>query len=193
MRFAAALSLAAVQALCFGADLQIRQDASPLRLFVEKTGLYSGKTHVFEFHSYSGSLQLNEANPSASQVNLTVRAASFQLKDEWVSEKNREEIVSYTRSDKVLWVEKFPEIRFQSSSAEKTTDGWRVTGQLAVRGVEKPVTLTVTESRQGLSITFTGKAAFGMRQFGIKPPSAALGLIGTKDEMRLEFAVQAVP
>jgi polyisoprenoid-binding protein YceI len=190
MRLTAVLLFAPI--LCAGADYRLQPEGNPLRLMVDKTGIYSGKTHVFEFHGYSGAMRLEESQPSASTVSLVVKAADFRLMDEWVNEKDRQSIIDYTKSDKVLDVARFPEIQFRSTSAEKTADGWRVTGQLEIRKIEKPVVLTVGQSRDGDALTFTGRLTFGMKQFGIKPPSAALGLIGTKDEMRLEFNVKAV-
>jgi hypothetical protein len=39
--------------------------------------------------------------------------------------------------------------------------------------------------------TFTGSATVRITDFGLKPPSAALGVIGTKDEMTFSFVLRA--
>lgn len=44
-----------------------------------------------------------------------------------------------------LDVEKYPEITYKSSSFEKAGSGWKVKGELTIRGVSKPVELTVTD------------------------------------------------
>ena len=36
-----------------------------------------------------------------------------------------------------------------------------------------------------------GDANISMKEFGLKPPSAMLGLVGTKDKMQLRFLVWA--
>ena len=43
----------------------------------------------------------------------------------------------------------------------------------------------------GGSLRFAGSTTFGMKAYGIKPPSALLGAIGTRDEMDLTFRLRA--
>src|SRR2546423_896219 len=51
---------------------------------------------------------------------------------------------THLRSADFFDVEKYPEIRFVSTQAEPSDDGWTLTGDLTMHGVTKPVTLAVT-------------------------------------------------
>jgi hypothetical protein len=43
------------------------------------------------------------------------------------------------------------------------------------------------EQREGTVIAVSGRATVRLHDYGIKPPKAALGAIGTKDEVIIEF------
>lgn len=180
----AALLLVPVQ----GGELSIAPESRPLRLIVEKTGLMSGKEHTLEFRSYRGSVVVDETNPSRSRVRLEVDAGEFALLDDWVSEKDHRKIVAFTKSGEMLDTGNHPRIEFQSEAVTRNGEGtYEVSGQLRIRGVARPVKLRLELRREGESMRAAGKARFPMSSFGLKPPSAALGLIGTKDEMELSF------
>ena len=88
----------------------------------------------------------------------------------------------------MLDVARFPQIRFVSTAVNGDTAGaFQVNGNLTVRGIAKPVTLSVKR----IGNSYEGETRFPMSAFGIKPPKAALGAIGTKDEMTIRFAVGA--
>ncbi|MBM3725011.1 MAG: YceI family protein [Acidobacteria bacterium] len=156
------------------------------RLLVDKTGLLSGKTHIFEFSGYEGSIEFDAANPERSSVNFSVDAASIQCLDTWVNEKDRAKVLATARKE-MLAIEQFPRITFQST-AVSGTGPFIVRGQLTVRGVTRPVEVNVERKAAG---AWEGKAALRLTAFGLKPPSAVLGAIGTKDEMRIEFHLKA--
>ncbi len=160
-----------------------------IHLEVEKTGLWSGRKHDFTFGRYRGTVLYDRDNPAQSQVQLTVEAASIISHDAWVSESDRKKLIDYTLGPHVLDVKRYPEITFASSRiAPAGAAAYDVEGMLTIRGVPKPVIVHVT-ARPDFS--FQGTAVLRMTAWGIKPPSAALGLIGTKDEMRFSFTLEA--
>jgi len=174
-----------------GVEFPIQAKGSVLRILVDKTGIYSGKRHILEFSGLDGKLVLDESNPAAAKVELQVKASEFELRDDWLSSKDSKSVSEYAVSDKVLDAGHHPVIRFQSTSVERLqADTWNVKGQLEIRGISKPVELLARQTGSGNALAFEGNANFGMKQFGIKPPSAALGLIGTKEQLRLEFRLK---
>jgi hypothetical protein len=70
-----------------------------LALTVEKTGLWSGRKHVFEFRTFQGLLRYDGANPSRSEVELEIEAASAACNDTWLSEKDRAKVLAFLFHD----------------------------------------------------------------------------------------------
>jgi polyisoprenoid-binding protein YceI len=164
-------------------------DASKLELRVAKTGLYRGKVHVFTFPNYTGSLLYDAMKPEASQAILTISARDIKLMDTWLSAKDFKSVQEYALKD-MLAAEKYPDITF-SSTAVRATDSshFEVRGTLTIRGIPKPAVLNVGLNEK----RFQGEATVRLTDYGLKPPKAALGLVGTQDEMRFSFSLAPMP
>ena len=162
---------------------------SRFALEVAKTGLMSGKKHVFVFEKYQGHLEYDAENPERSSVELTIQSGSLVIKDDWVNEKEREKIADEALNKK-LAVGQYPEMKFRSKAirAAGGEGKYEVEGDLTIRDVTRPVRVSVSlqEESKGL-LRFEGEAVVKMKDYGMKPPSAALGLIGTKNEMTVSF------
>ncbi len=88
------------------------------------------------FTKWGGTIQLDDQNPAASQVEVHIDASSIDTND-----ANRD---GHLKADSFFDVAKYPEITFKSTKVEATgKDQFRVTGDLTLRGVTKPVTLDV--------------------------------------------------
>jgi polyisoprenoid-binding protein YceI len=158
---------------------------SQLNLYVEKTGLLSGKKHHFVFERYEINIDLNETSPEQSQVQLKIDAGSIVCKDTWVSAKDLVKI-SKTALEDMLAAARFPAIVFRSTSMRQESGGvFGVEGILTIRDVTKPVLVRVKRDYGA----FSGTAVVRLTDFKLKPPSTALGLIGTKDEMTFSFVL----
>jgi polyisoprenoid-binding protein YceI len=162
-------------------------------LEVEKTGLMSGRKHLFLFERYQGWLRFDAASPERSSVELLVEAASLACQDTWVKPKEIAKIEKTAREE-MLAAEQYPQIRFRSEAVvRKGEEEFEVRGGLTLRGRTEPVTVLVRRlSVQGTHMRFQGSATVRLKDYGLKPPSALLGAIGTKNEMRVEFVVSAL-
>jgi polyisoprenoid-binding protein YceI len=161
-----------------------------IALEVEKTGFLRGKKHLFLFSRFEGKLMLDSNAPGEARVELKIASASIECKDTWVSAKDLKKIQEHAETE-MLAVKRFPEIRFTSTRV--TAQGgnrFQVEGTLTIRDTGKPVTLDVTLDPQMLVID--GRSVFKMSGYGMKPPSALLGTIGTKDEMTVTLHVKPV-
>jgi polyisoprenoid-binding protein YceI len=167
--------------------------ANAFELYIHKTGFLSGKVHRFVFDQYEGEIKLDVANPENATVELTVQSASAMCRDAWLSAKDQKKVLEFAKD--MLDAERYPTIRFVSSSIRKLpADVFEVQGNLTIRDITKPVTVNVKMLPQpDGSMKFEGSSKFKMTSLGLKPPSAALGTIGTKDEMMFEFKQIAVP
>jgi polyisoprenoid-binding protein YceI len=164
------------------------------QLTVEKTGLFKGKKHVFEFGRYQGAVRFDPEQPAASTVRFEIEASSAVLKDQWLNEKDFKKVHQYALQD-MLDAAHHPQLVFQSTRVEAAGSAqYRVAGTLVVRGISKPceVMVTVKEQNGGL-LLLEGRAVIRITDFGLKPPSAALGAIGTRNEMEVAFTLTALP
>jgi polyisoprenoid-binding protein YceI len=162
---------------------------SRFALEVAKTGLLSGKKHLFLFDRYQGTLHFDAAAPEKSRVELSIESASIECKDNWVSAEDLKKVMAMAIGPEMLEVSKHPHIRFVSSSVAKSGEGYSVQGELTIKGVAKPVTVAVSMSPRGDGLVFKGKAEVKLRDYGLKPPGAAFGVVGTKNEMQVDFSV----
>lgn len=161
---------------------------SRFALEVEKTGLLKGKKHLFLFERYSGVLAMDVQYPERSKIELDIESRSAVLKDDWVSDKDVKKILDVTQMD-MLDSAKYPKLHFVSTAVAAAANGhFTVTGNLTIRNITNPVTVAVV-SKGGE--VFEGTAKVKLTDFKLKPPSAAFGTIGTKDEMTVMFTLKA--
>jgi polyisoprenoid-binding protein YceI len=185
--FALTILAAAFSTLASAQPKSIDVKQSTITIHVGRAGLFSalGHDHVVQAPIAAGTI---DENPSRPQVEFRVTARELKVMDPDVKPEERAEIQRDMLGPKVLDSERFPEIRFRSTSIERSGDGkWKVSGELTQRGETRPVQATVT----GGNGQYRGTAKFKQTDFGIKPVSAAGGTIKTKDELRIEFEIRA--
>lgn len=106
-----------------------------------------------KFNSFSGTIDFNEADPARSSIDVSIDVASIDTRDE-----KRD---GHLKSGDFFDVEKFPTASFKSTKVEKTSDSTaKVTGDLTLRGVSRPVVLDVTYAGQAKSPWGTTSAGF---------------------------------
>jgi polyisoprenoid-binding protein YceI len=154
-----------------------------LSLEVEKTGLLRGKKHVFVFGKYHGTVEHNEQKPELSKVQMEIESKSIMSEDTWVSDKDKVKIMKAALND-MLAADKYPTITFVSNHVTlRAPAQFDITGTLSMRGVIQPATVSVTKTGDA----YDGTSVINMKDFGMKPPTAALGAVGTKPLMTLKF------
>jgi polyisoprenoid-binding protein YceI len=156
---------------------------SKITVYVGKAGAFSAFGHD---HEVSAPIASGDVDPDAHRVEFTVRSASMKVLDPKVSDKDREEIQKNMVGPEVLNVEKYPEIRFRSVTAERSGDSWTVKGELTLHGQTQPVTVSAKEQAGH----YTGSTKVKQTDFGIKPVKVAGGTVKVKDELRIDFDIQ---
>jgi polyisoprenoid-binding protein YceI len=165
---------------------------STFTLEVFKTGLQAGKKHFLFFEQYAGEIDYNAKAPEESAVRFTVEARSVTCKDQWVKPADRKKVVEAALND-MMAASQYPQITFESSSIAGTGKGqFEISGGLTVRGITKPIVFQAAVKPVGeLRLEIDGDAQISLKDYGLKGPSAELGLVGTKDQMLLRFLVWA--
>jgi polyisoprenoid-binding protein YceI len=96
-----------------------------------------------QFGKVEGTLEFDQANPTKSSVSVTIPLASVN--------SNVEKLNEHLQSPDFFDAAKFADATFKSTKVEKgaMADHLKVTGDLTLHGVTKPVVLDVTVNKVG--------------------------------------------
>ncbi|MBV8640437.1 MAG: YceI family protein, partial [Verrucomicrobia bacterium] len=135
-------------------------------------------------------IQLDEANPEQSSVEVTIKTASIDT-----GVKMRDDDL---RSPNFFDAKKFPEITFKSSAVKKTGDNTAdVTGNLTMHGVTKEVVLKVELLGKGAgpkNSTVSGwdaSTALKRSDFGLNWNQVIEGTQMVGDDVQIELHIEA--
>ena len=94
------------------------------------------------FREVAGTFRFDEQTEALSDVTVTVKTASV-----FTNHEKRDE---HLRKEDFFWTAKHPEMTFTMTSAQKISERTgKMTGNLTLRGVTKPVTFDVTLNKVG--------------------------------------------
>ena len=157
---------------------------SKLTVRAFKSGLFSGFADNHEIQAPIASGMIDEA---AGRVKFKVESGKMKVLDPQMKPARRQEVQDKMLGPEVLDSTRFPEIRFESNSVERSGDSYVVHGNLSLHGVTKPVDINV-RSENG---AYTGTCTLKQHEFGIEPISIAGGTVKVKDELKIEFDIRA--
>ena len=117
------------------------------------------------FTKWDGRFEFNEADPASAKVDVHIDVASI---DTHVEARD-----THLRSPDFFDAEHFPEITFRSTKVEKTGNDYRLTGDLTIRGVTRPVVLdaeyagSMTDPYGNTRAGFAARTTIDRRDFGL--------------------------
>jgi polyisoprenoid-binding protein YceI len=143
------------------------------------------------FTSFEGTAHVDTANPAASKVDVRIKTESI---DTGVADRD-----AHLRSADFFDAEKNPEITFRSTDVERDGDDWKVTGDLTISGISKPVTIDFESTGSArdpfgnIRIGFEGRTTISRKDWGLTW-NAALETGGflVSDKIKLEFDISAI-
>jgi polyisoprenoid-binding protein YceI len=144
------------------------------------------------FTDFEGTAHVDAADPARSVAKVVLKVAGIDT--------GNEQRDGHLRSADFFDVEDHPEITFVSTGIERIDDeDFRVTGDLTVKGITKPVTVGLTFNGSAkdpfgnLRAGFEGSATVNRKEWGLTW-NAALETGGflVSDKIKLEFDVSAV-
>jgi polyisoprenoid-binding protein YceI len=154
-------------------------------------------TYIAPFTDLTASLKFDPKNPTAMQVQATIRAASVETH---YPDPALDFNAIVTGPD-FLDAAQFPEITFTSTTVTLTGDNSAdVTGNLTLHGITRPITLSVTYNGgwgamsldpAGARIGFSATGAFNRSDFGITYGIPAPGTtMGVSDRVEIELEAE---
>ncbi|MCA9177850.1 MAG: YceI family protein [Planctomycetales bacterium] len=166
-------------------------------IFVGKSGF--GHEHGVEGLLSSGTLQLGAAQ-NAGQLVFDMRTfdADTPVARKYVGlkgttdESTRKQVNDNMRGAAVLDVSRYPTATFKINAArqlaQKSRNGnlqYLLDGVFTLHGVSRPLQVAVVSIPQQGATRVAGNFEIQQTQFGIKPFSKGLGLVGVTDELRI--------
>ncbi len=143
------------------------------------------------FGQFSGSLNLNGDDPTASSGEVTIEAASIDT--------NNADRDAHIRSNDFLALDQYPQIEFRTTSIEGGPVHYRATGDLTVRGVTKPVTLEVDFTGSAVDpwgqtrVGFEGSTVVNRKDWGVSWNAALeAGGVLVSEKVTLEFEIAGI-
>jgi polyisoprenoid-binding protein YceI len=144
------------------------------------------------FNEFSGSGYFDAEDPSASHLELTIEATSIDTRS-----ADRD---AHLRGNDFFAMDEYPQITFASTAVEAVDEGtYRVTGDLTIKGVTKPVTVdlsyegTATDPFGHDRLGLEGSVVVNRKDWGLtwNAPLEAGGVL-VSEKVTLEFEVSAV-
>jgi polyisoprenoid-binding protein YceI len=185
------LTLALVPALAFGQTSTWNIDSAHSHASFSIRHLVISNVRG-EMGKVTGTVTLDDKDITRSTVEATIDVTGIDTR-----EPKRDE---HLRSPEFFDAAKYPTITFKSTKVEKEGDGLKVTGNLTMRGVTKPVTLEVAGptaeikdpwgmARRGVS----AKAKLNRQDYGVSWSKALEGggaVVG--NDVNIELEVELV-
>jgi polyisoprenoid-binding protein YceI len=141
------------------------------------------------FEDFNGTIWVAE-NPLQSRVEFEARAASVTT-----GAADRD---AHLRSPDFLDAESYPIVRFESTGLDRVGSGWKLTGDLTIRGVTRSVTFDMefegvaTDPYGNAKAAFSARGEIDRRDWGLEwnVPLETGGVL-VSEKLKVEFDVEA--
>jgi polyisoprenoid-binding protein YceI len=144
-----------------------------------------------QFGAFTGTARIDEANPAASKVDLSIDVASVET-----GSADRD---GHLKSGDFFDAETYPTITFTSTEVERDGDDWNITGDLTIKDVTKPVTIEFEQTGSAVDpfgntrVGFEGDVTVNRKDWGLTWNAALeTGGVLVSEKIKLEFDVSAI-
>jgi polyisoprenoid-binding protein YceI len=172
--------------------------ASHVLIEVGKTGMFgfAGHAHEVLAPSVTGRVSVEPNDWQRSSVSLEFNAAALKVNGKGEPPSDVPQVQQVMLSAQVLDVKRFPTVAFRSrrvSGAPPAVNGvaLAIEGDLTLHGVTRPLTIHASATLQADRLTARGTFVIKQTDFGIRPVTAGGGTVKVKDEVQVEFVLEA--
>ena len=143
------------------------------------------------FAEVTASGHIDPAHPHNTKIEATINTASIRT--------HNEQRDNDLRSSNFLEIDKYPTITFKSTNIEHTGgDRYKVTGDLTIKGVTKPVTLNVVkygefnDPAMGHRIGYAAETQINRKDFGMNFAAMLDGKFVVSNEIQINIEGEIV-
>lgn len=138
-----------------------------------------------KFTSYDAKVEFDDATKTFKKLVANIDTNSI---DTGIEKRD-----NHLRSDDFFAVEKFPKMTFEMTSYKADGDDGKMTGNLTIRGITKPVVLEVEDiAILGDKVGFSLEGKINRQDFDLKWNKAIeLGGVAVSDEVKIKVDIEA--
>jgi polyisoprenoid-binding protein YceI len=140
-----------------------------------------GISHSGGWSAYSGAATVPEGDFTKAQLKLVIDMKTTNSDDKDLTDK--------LVSDLFFDIEKYPTSEFVSTGIEKADDGYNMSGNLALKGVTKNITIPVTIEMDDETLYIEAEFSINRKLWGIDYDGLADAVI--YDDVLVTFAIEA--
>ncbi|SNS78015.1 Polyisoprenoid-binding protein YceI [Ekhidna lutea] len=143
------------------------------------------------FEDFSGTVRYNPGDIEKTSVTMSVDVGSIDTDGEWRDKD--------LKSDNWFDAEKYPKMYFESTSVEKTNEGFNITGDLTIKETTKQVVINMNppsgimkDVRGDSQVIFTGSLTIDRTDYGVKGERWSVvkeGITGVDDMVNIELSI----
>ena len=144
-----------------------------------------------QFGAFTGTARIDEANPAASKVDLSIDVTSIET-----GSGDRD---GHLKSADFFDAEQFPTITFTSTDVKRDGSDWTITGDLTIKDATLPVTIEFEHTGSArdpfgnLRVGFEGETTINRKDWGLTWNAALeTGGVLVSEKIKLEFDVSAI-
>jgi polyisoprenoid-binding protein YceI len=181
-----------------GAPVRYVIDATASTFVVRafSSGLLAAFGHdpTIGIQEFYGDAEFDPEAVGSASLRVSIVTSSLQVLDD-VSEGDRAEIERRMYYE-VLEINRFPEIAYRCSRVSANSGGagkyWvALNGSLSLHGVSRNHLVSARLTITGDSLRASGEFVLRQRDYEIRPPAIAGGIVSIKDELKFSFDVVA--
>ena len=154
---------------------------------------FKGHDHLVAVREFNGEAGLDPDAIANSSLQITAKAASMEETSS-VFTAPQKQIINKELREIVLLPDQYPDIIFKSTavSGKSMAPGQydlKITGNLTLHGVTRPVTIPTKVTVTGNDLRAQGEFSIDRGDFNVKATSAFHGLIRVRDKVKFEFDI----
>jgi polyisoprenoid-binding protein YceI len=155
---------------------------------------FKGHSHHLAASDFSGRVELTPQSITPASLRLVVKAASLHETGADFTDQQKQ-IINKELHDIVLLPDQYPDIVFQSTSANakpaSSGGGYdvKLTGDLTLHGTTRRIEIPATVTLNGDEMRAVGKFSIDRDDYKVKATSAAHGLVRVDNTIRFEFDI----
>jgi polyisoprenoid-binding protein YceI len=153
---------------------------------------FKGHSHRIAAKDFDGEASMSLDSVSPASLTMNIRAASLEETDP-VFTAQQKGIINKELNDIVLEPAKYPEITFKSTDIKGSMKNGafdvKVTGNITLHGVTRPITIPATVTVSGDTFRAKGQFKLNRKKFGVKATEAFHGLVRVRHVLIFEFDI----